>query len=571
MIHEPSQPDPNYFDYFLGREATLELIRKNSFFDLVIVGGGIHGAALARAAAFNGLKVLLVEARDYASATSGRSSKMLHGGLRYLEMGDFRQVFEGLKARRELFKMAPHLCRPHRFKLPIFKDEPLFKLKVKIGLTLYDLLARDSSTRHRYVPINSPSALQSHVTPSFSQTETDAESSPRAGDLNLRRPLAGYFEFSDGLMDDARLVFETIASARREGALALNHARFDSFSQLKDGVVEFSCTDLIFDKKFSGVAGIIVNCAGPWVPLVGRLPGKPAFPVKYSRGVHLYFDVPWSGSALLLRGEKRTNYYFIWPFKQGTLVGTTDRATLQLSDDPRPTQAEVDELLQRIQRDLGDGVLPQDKLRYAFAGIRTLPVRPQPLWRRLLKSSHDTLRLSRRHLWILSSGMLSLVGGKYTTAFIVAEEGLRKIFRLAGRAEKVVSIRDKPLSGSYLSDELVANFTNLAQSKGASPSLISAAILRWGARIQLFVDDPNLCSPVEDLFLLGELLIAVKVEQATTLEGALRWRLGLEHKLASWSPDWQKLRASLEFVGLSEITVDSLSELKTRMSNFIET
>lgn len=548
MIHEPPQPEPTYFDYFPDREATLTSLKKTTFFDIVVVGGGIHGAALARAAAFNGLKVLLVESRDYASATSGRSSKMLHGGLRYLELGDFRQVFEGLKARQELLAMAPHLCRPHRFKLPVYKDELLFRWKVKLGLTLYDLLAQGRAPRHEYVALSE---------------------APVTG-LNLRRPLSGYFEFSDGLMDDARLVFETIASARREGALSLNHTRFDSFSQRKDGTVEFSCTDLISSRKFSGLAGIVVNCAGPWVPFIGRLPGKPAFPVKYSRGIHLYFDVPWPSSALLLRGEKRANYYFIWPFKQGTLVGTTERATSQLPDDPRPTQAEVDELLQRIQRDLSDGALPLNRLTYAFAGIRTLPVRPRPWWRRLLSNAHDTLSLSRRHQWILTSGMLSLVGGKYTTAFIVAEEGLKKIFRLAGRAEEVVSVRDKPLSGSHLSEALAATFTQLAQNAGASPQLIAAAIARWGGRIQLFVDDPRLCAPVEGLFLLGELLISVKIEQATTLEGILRWRLGLEHQLASWNPDWQKLNAAFEFVGLSGISPESLSDLKERMSNFVE-
>lgn len=311
MIHEPPQPDLTYFDYFPDRETSINAVKRTSYFDIVVVGGGIHGAALARAAAFNGLKVLLVECRDYASATSGRSSKMLHGGLRYLELGDFRQVFEGLKARQELFEMAPHLCRPHRFKLPVFKNEPLFRLKVKLGLTLYDLLAQGRAPKHEYV------ALSDATAPS----------------LNLRRPLSGYFEFSDGLMDDSRLVFETLASARREGALALNHTRFDSFSQRKDNIVEFSCTDLISSKKFSGVAGIIVNCAGPWVPLIGRLPGKPAFPVKYSRGIHLFFDLPWPSSALLMRGEKRANYYFIWPFKQGTLVGTTEHPTSQLPDD----------------------------------------------------------------------------------------------------------------------------------------------------------------------------------------------------------------------------------------------
>lgn len=548
MIHEPPQPDPTYFDYFPDREATLNTIKRTAFFDIVVVGGGVHGAALARAAAFNGLKVLLVESRDYAAATSGRSSKMLHGGLRYLELGDFRQVFEGLKARQELFTMAPHLCRPHRFKLPVYKDERLFRWKVKLGLTLYDFLAQGRAPKHEYASLD-----DAHPT-----------------GLNLRRPLAGYFEFSDGLMDDSRLVFETIASARREGALALNHARFDSFSQRKDGAVEFSCTDLNSAKKFSGLAGIIVNCAGPWVPLIGRLPGKPAFPVKYSRGIHLFFDTPWPGSALLLRGEKRANYYFIWPFKHGTLVGTTDHPTSQLPDDPRPTQAEVDELMHRIQRDLSDGALPSNRLTYAFAGIRTLPVRPQSWWRRLLSASHDTLSLSRRHQWILTSGMLSLVGGKYTTAFIVAEEGLKKIFRLAGRAEKVVSVREKPLSGSHLTEQQKLAFTNLAQHAGASSELISAAISRWGGRIQLFIDDPRLCAPVEGLFLLGELLIAVKVEQATTLEGILRWRLGLEHQLATWNPDWHKVNAALEFVGLREIPPDSLSDLKEKMSNFIE-
>ncbi|NDC38376.1 MAG: FAD-dependent oxidoreductase, partial [Proteobacteria bacterium] len=189
----------------------------------MVVGGGIAGATLARLAAFNGLRVTLLERGDYASATSGRSSKMAHGGLRYLEMGDIAQVREGVRSRDDLFISAPHLVRPHPFLIPVKAGDAWGRIKYRLGLAVYDFLAHSApNRRHRWLSLRELSA------------------SPLA---TAQQSLAGAYQFYDGLMDDARLVLENIIAARQEGATCLNYAEFLSYTILRDRRVTVTWRD----------------------------------------------------------------------------------------------------------------------------------------------------------------------------------------------------------------------------------------------------------------------------------------------------------------------------------------
>ena len=229
-----------------GRTQILQTL-SDTLFDVLIIGGGIHGAALARQAAATGLKVALLERDDYASATSSRSSKMAHGGLRYLEMGDFQQVFEGIKARENLFAQYLHLVKPHRFLIPIPAGAWFQKLKLTIGLTLYDLMVKNPERKHRWIP----------------RSKLDFE-----GFSANRTDLAGCFSYTDGILSDCRLVLETIHSAKLHGAQCLNYAEVLSVSDSVADIVSIHCKDTCAGKEFESKARLVVNCAGPWAPRI---------------------------------------------------------------------------------------------------------------------------------------------------------------------------------------------------------------------------------------------------------------------------------------------------------------
>ena len=171
-------------------------------YDFAIIGGGIHGACLARYAAQNNFSVLLLDKADFAAATSSRSSKMAHGGLRYLEMFDFKQVFESIKARDRLFQEAPHLVKPEKFLIPVPKGQLFFKWKLKLGLCLYDLMLSNKSLRHAWIK------REELGFPGFNKQRNDLE---------------GCYVYTDGIMRDSRLVIENLLMAEKYGACCLNY------------------------------------------------------------------------------------------------------------------------------------------------------------------------------------------------------------------------------------------------------------------------------------------------------------------------------------------------------------
>lgn len=525
------QKDDSYFDTFQSRGEIVEDIKEHSRFDVVIVGGGIHGATFARLAAFNGLRTLLLEMHDYASGTSSRSSKMAHGGLRYLEMLDFQQVFEGIKAREELFEVAPHLAIPYDFLIPV--TSLWDRVKFSAGLTLYDLFVKVKGRKHGWI------------------SRSQLNNSP----FSHRQDLLGCFRYCDGLMDDMRLVMETIVSARQEGARCLNYARVDSVKHRVDDAVEVGFTDVLTQEKYEVLAGIVVNCAGPWAPFIGRIGTPSQRSVAYSRGTHLLFNVPWKGEALFLPMEEKGRYYFVWPHFSGTMVGTTERevrAPLEL--DPQPSKDEVEEILDRLDKDLPDAGLNRDTLHYAFAGVRTLPLR---------KGAGETSALSRKHIWSFGQGMLTLLGGKYTTAAWTSFEGLEEVWKLAKLPKNPTPLSQRKLPGASEAGE--RRFREEARKAGVSDHVIQSTLRRLGARAQYLLEQPQYLEVIGDTICRGEILMACKVEQAETLEDLMRRRLQLEYLPGHGLQVVEEVAEGLCDISGKDVLDDEIGQYRERM------
>jgi glycerol-3-phosphate dehydrogenase len=469
-------------------------------YDIVVVGGGIHGAAVARLAAGHGFKTALLEKNDYAAATSSRSSKMAHGGLRYLELLDFEQVFEGIKAREEMFDHVGNLVKPAEFLIPVPKGAWFFKLKLGIGLFLYDLMVKKSTRRHRWIPRSKLSFPGFH---------------------SGREDLMGCFVYTDGIMSDARLVIDNVIAARRYGADCLNYCEVRSMTRSDSGMSEVKAIDTKSGKELILKACLVVNCTGPWASTLASTLGAEPRPLKFSRGSHIIFDKPWTGPSLFLPMPGKARYYFVWPHHAGTMVGTTEREVSGVELDPLPSKDEIEEILGRLEKDIPDAGLNRESACYAFAGIRTLPIRG--------KNANSTV-LSRKHIWTHVNGVLTLLGGKYTTASWTALEGVKKAAQILGKplsADALKSRTDlKQLPGSASQIECEELQRCLA-THGVTIESQNRLLGRYGKRLGdnylEFVD----ASP-ERLIEL-ETMIALDTEQVESLEDLMRRRLELEY------------------------------------------
>ena len=370
-----------------------------NIYDIAIVGGGIHGATIANFASQNNLKVLLIEKNDYASGTSSRSSKMLHGGLRYLEMLDFQQVFEGIKARDEYFKFCSEIAHPSNFLIPVNKNDYFYFFKLKIGLILYDLFLKNKSLKHKFIPRKKLAFEGFDIT---------------------RRDLLGCFEYYDGAFNDTKLVLENILRAKNQNALCLNYHQLVNFSYDKN-LYLLNVTNTINQEQKEFKAKILINTAGCYVPEVERMNnGQSGFNLKYSRGSHILFNKKWNAPSLFLPLSGKARYYFVWPFMNYTMVGTTEREMSYPIDEPLPTKDEIQEIYNRLEKDLPNSGLNSESAYYCFAGIRALPAR---------ESNKGISIMSRKHLWSIKENIISLYGGKLSTASWTAKECIDLVFK----------------------------------------------------------------------------------------------------------------------------------------------
>jgi len=370
-------------------------------FDLLIIGGGITGAGLALDAASRGLKVALVEKRDFASGTSSRSTKLIHGGLRYLEHFDFKLVREALRERAILLKLAPHLVESLSFLIPIYSDKRKNydrPLKIRAGLWLYDLLA---GTRN----------LGKHKRISREETLRFAPQLDESG-------LTGGFVYYDGVTNDSRLVIEIMKTANEHGAAIANYTRVGGFHTNESGTLTGAhLRDEITGGEFDIKAHISINATGVWLDNVANLATRADQNkrIRPSKGIHLVVGSERLkvSCALLIPSLREHRFYFVVPWQGAVVIGTTDTDYSGNIEAPRANNDEVKEILDAINAFFPSlKLLPSDIIS-AFAGLRPL------INSHNQKASKDVSR--SEEIYEDQNGLISIAGGKLTTYRSIAK------------------------------------------------------------------------------------------------------------------------------------------------------
>lgn len=375
-------------------------------FDVLVVGGGITGAGIARDAAMRGLAVAIVEKNDWASGTSGRSSRLIHGGIRYLEHGDIAMVRESVREREILIRIAPHLVKPLEFTWPVYDGARLPRWKLRAGLMLYDLLAGSRRVRrHR----------------GLSRGET------LANEPRLRQQgLDGGAAYFDAATDDEALTLATLGSAVELGAVAVNRALMEkptTTSGRADGAI-------VRDMAGTGVARvssrIVVSATGPWQ-------------AKGTKGSHVV--VPRSRvdnhSAVTLVSPDDGRVMFVLPSGDRAIVGTTDIYTDESPDDVEASEPEIEYLLRAANYYFPDAKLARGDVLETWAGIRPLATAP---------AGARPSSISREHQISLdTSGVVVVTGGKLTTYRFMAAEVVDEVEKRLGRAVRRAPTDETPL------------------------------------------------------------------------------------------------------------------------------
>jgi glycerol-3-phosphate dehydrogenase len=486
-------------------------------FDLAIVGGGITGAGVALDAVLRGFRVGLIDKGDFASGTSSVSSKLVHGGLRYLEHAEFHLVSEALQERRLLLHNAPHLVHPLRFVIPFREGARVPPWKWRLGLGLYDLLAGPGNLRR------SRRLRRRRLRDDFPTLRADG--------------LVGGAEYYDAQMDDARLCIEVIRTAVLHGARAANYVEAVGFERQEGRITGVRAVDRVGGGEVLVRARQVLNAAGPWVDAVCRLAGDPSGPhLRPTKGVHLVLPDMGLRAAFLLLHPADGRVFFVIPWcpvgppgseTTRTLLGTTDTLCDEGPDALTVNAQETDYLLEGLRHYFDAAVGPGDVIS-AFAGLRPL-IRARP---------GEPSALTREfRVFDSPSGLLSVAGGKYTTYRRMAEVITDEVARHLGRRRRCRT-RDFPLDGTpdvAWERFAPAEAAFLLKRHGLSEEAAWQLVRRYGKRgrdVATYVErDPQLARPVVagEPELLAELAYQRDHEMALDPADSLlrRTRLGL--------------------------------------------
>jgi len=470
---------------------------KDQVFDVLVIGGGINGSAIAYMAALNGLKVCLLEKDDFGSGTSSKSTKIVHGGLRYLENLEFPLVKEALRERTIQIRNAPHLVHPLGFIVPVYKnDERPFWL-IKFGVFLYDLLSG------KYL-------LKKHRTLNAAEIEHLVPGIKTEG-------LLGAAMYYDGQMDDARLVLENVLSAAERGAVVANYVQVRSFIKEMGKAIGVEAVDRMSDQVFKVKAKKIVAAVGVWTDKFfdkehARAPQK----VRPTKGVHIVYRGQVSEHAILIPTKSDKRIFFVIPWHGNSLIGTTDT---DYSDDPDKLSVEdedIEYLFNEAKRVFPDVDFQKKDIITTFAGLRPLAF-----------NEGAPSKVSRRHVVESSySGVIYVYGGKYTTYRKIAEDALKMVTTkaLLDTSEKY------PLFGS---GEITRSVNDIALAYGLTPQTVEYLISLYGVRYQDVLDlvqkDKDLKDPIArgTRAIKAQVVYAIEHEFAMREDDIMERRLGL--------------------------------------------
>ncbi len=493
------------------RAAALDRLRSGAELDVLVVGGGVVGCGAALDAVTRGLSTGLIEARDWSSGTSSRSSKLIHGGLRYLEMLDFGLVHEALQERRLLLKtIAPHLVRPVPFMYPLTK--PAWeRFYVGSGVALYDGLAfgvgqSGGLPRHRHLSKKKALGLMPSLRP-------DA--------------LTGAVQYYDAQVDDARFVLELARTAARFGATCVNRLAMTGVLKDGDAVVGIHARDNETGEELEIRARQVIGATGVWTDELQEMAGGATnLRVRASKGVHLVVprDRIRSETGVILRTDK--SVLFVIPWDEHWLIGTTDTDWTLDKVHPAATRSDIDYLLDTVNAVLVEP-LTDDDIDGVYVGLRPL----------ISGEADSTTKLSREHVVArVAPGMVVVAGGKYTTYRVMAKDAVDMAVAELGREVEECRTQDVPLAGARGFDGLSARPELLAATCGVDVDVMVRLLERYGAIVHELVAlmnaDPRLRDPVpgSEGHLGAEIVYAVAAEGALHVTDVLtrRTRVSIE-------------------------------------------
>jgi glycerol-3-phosphate dehydrogenase len=520
-------------------------------FDLIVVGAGINGAAIARDAAMRGLKILLLDKGDVASGTTSWSTRLIHGGLRYLEYYELYLVHESLSEREKLLNIAPHLVKPLPFVIPIYEHSKRGTMLVRIGMVGYDLLSWSKSLdRHKML--------------------TRDEVLERIPGLDPEG-LLGAATYYDGQVEYAeRLAVENAVSAHEHGAVVLTYAQVERLV-VEDGAVKgVEFTDLLDGGKLTVRAPVTLNVTGPWVDEVLRqMDYAEERMIGGTKGSHLVVD-PFpgapAGEALYAEARADGRPYFIVPWNGRYLIGTTDiryegDLDLVVADDE-----EIDYLIEETNNVIPEANLTRDDILFTYSGVRPLPYEPEG----------EEGSVTRGHLIYDHAehgkkidGLFSIIGGKLTTYRNLARETVDAVYGKLGWEAPPCRTDEIPLPGGVVGEtrgfeEFAADFK---LTSGLTEELAARLLKLYGARAPEVLaeagDDHSLRVPlspsatVESSVLGAEVLYAFRRELAEKLGDVLlrRSMVGMGPKVAL-DVDEATARTAAQHLGWSQERVD---------------
>lgn len=454
--------------------ATLE----GRIFDLLVIGGGITGAGVARDAAMRGLEVALVEKDDFASGTSSRSSRLVHGGIRYLEHGHIRMVRESVRERETLLRIAPHLVKPLEFTWPVYRGARISRTKLRAALGVYNVLAG------HYRP------------PRIHSAEKVSEREP----LLQRRELKGGASYTDASTDDSRLTLANILSAQSHDAVTLNHTEaLRPISRERDEWL-VKVRDMPSEMQNDVRTRVIVNATGPWRLNLERRWPQHRLQRRGSKGVHIALprDRVGNRGAVTIISPDDGRVMFVLPSGSLTIVGTTDTWTSEPPDEVRASMEDTEYLLNAADAYFPEAQLTDGDIVSAWAGIR-----PLADWDPDRKPSD----VSREHrITQNGAGMITVSGGKLTTYRAMAQQIVNQVELELGRKPSPCKTAEAELPGKDRAERVAA--------MAASNSALAERVV------------PELP------YTFGDLVYALEHEMALTLSDLFMRRTRLAFELA---------------------------------------
>lgn len=488
----------------LSRRDAVRALSRDPF-ELLVIGGGITGTGVAREAALRGLRVALLERDDFAAGTSSRSSRLIHGGVRYLEHGHLGLVFEASRERRLLLELAPHLVRPLAFTWPVYRDARVPRWKLRLGLALYDALSLFRNVgRHRALDVGEL---------------LDAEP-----ELD-RNGLVGGARYWDAATDDTRLTLATALAAREAGAVVLNHADVAGGLHAEGVLHGVTWRDTIDGSTHETRAAVVVNCTGPWSDATAALTGlPPAHAVHGAVGAHVAVSRQRLGirDAITITSPLDGRVMFVLPAGVHAIIGTTERPASSGPDQVRASGQEIAYLLRSVNMRFPYANLTRDDVISAWAGIR-------PLAASHTGDARNTGSASREHAIVrAANGLVNVTGGKLTTYRAMAVDVVDRATGRTASGSVTHRSRTEPLPGGDVVslEHTVHDAAVVVHDAAVAERLAQAYGSRWRNVWSYAQRDAALRERLVDAlpYLFAEVAHAVEREAACTLADVLMRR-----------------------------------------------